>query len=447
MSSSVTRAPGLVADPAPVSGTLALIRRAGGVAFAIQVAGAGVAYLQQVLLARLLGASHYGLYTYIYLWAGFVALLAGLGLPAASLRFVPAYRAAGDAVSVHGFVRTAGRATYASALAVAGAAALAALALRAAGASGAPLYLLLAGLLVPALAGSILYSELARARGRIATAYVAPQIARPALIGVGAVLLAGTAGVSSAGVLAVTVAGAYLVLVVQRRATMRMYEPTAVQRYDRAARREWLGVGGSLLAVSAFVVVLMQLDIVIVGTVLGPREAGVYAAAARTATLVSFVIVAVNAAAAPRFAALWAQGRVDELQRLVTRLAGLIFWPSVAIAAGLAVLSGPLLALFGPGFDQARPALLVLLAGQLVNAGAGSVGYLLTLTGYHREATVALGFSALLFVVLAAAGALTFGLLGVAVGSMLGFVTWNVWLCVLVWRRLSIRASILGGAR
>ena len=125
MSSSVTQAPGLMGDPAPVSGTLALVRRAGGVAFTIQVAGAGIAYLQQVLLARLLGVSHYGLYTYIYLWVGFVALLAGLGLPAASLRFVPAYRAAGDAVRLHGFVRTAGRFTYASALAGAAVAVLA----------------------------------------------------------------------------------------------------------------------------------------------------------------------------------------------------------------------------------------------------------------------------------------------------------------------------------
>jgi O-antigen/teichoic acid export membrane protein len=187
----------------------------------------------------------------------------------------------------------------------------------------------------------------------------------------------------------------------------------------------------------------MQVDVVIVGAARGARDAGIYAAASKTASLVAFVIVAVNAAAAPLFATLWAQGRREDLQRLVGRLAQMIFWPSLAICAGIAVLAGPLLALFGSGFVAARGALLVLLVGQLVNAAAGSVGYLLTLTGHHGVATRALGVSAVGSIALTAIGASAFGLVGAAAGSAAGFLVWNVLLYRLVVARLGIHASIL----
>lgn len=423
---------------------LAVVRRAGTLAFAIQVAGAGFTYVQQVLLARLLGASAFGLYCYVWLGATLAALLAGLGLPAASLRFVPAYLAAGEQGRVRAFRRTAWRLSCATALLVTLVADVLALVLHAGRALGDPLPLVVGGLLVPALAGSTLWSELARARNRVGLAYALPQALRPALIALTAGLAALGGSRSADMALAATLAAACVVLAGQRWLTRPLYRETEPVRRVPGELSEWLGVGGSLLAVSAFIVVLMQLDILVVGTIRGSLEAGIYAAAAKTATLVSFVLFAVNAIVAPQFASLWAQGRRLELQRLAVRLAGMIFWPSLAIALGLAALSGPLLGMFGAGFESGRPALLVLLAGQLVNAGAGSVGYLLTMSGHHRDAARVLGVSAILFVALTAVGAATFALTGAAAGSALGFALWNIWMWALVRRRLGIDASILG---
>jgi O-antigen/teichoic acid export membrane protein len=411
------------------------------------VAGAGIAYAQQILLARLLGVSQYGLYTYVWIWAGFLALLAGLGLPAASLRFLAEYRAHGDHAAGHLFVALARRLTYAVAVAVAALAVAVGLALSGLGVLGKPAPLLLGGLLVPALAGSILCTELARASGRVGAAYLPPQVLRPAMIVLAVTLAALLMRVSAAVALAGTVTAAYLVLAAQELLRGRASAAGVARRALAGERRNWLGVGLSLLAVSAFVVVMMQLDVAIVGAVLGTRDAGVYAAASKTATLVSFVIFAVNAIAAPRFASLWAQRRVDELQQLVRELAGMIFWPSLAIASMLALLSAPLLALFGPGFAAGRGALLILLVGQLVNAGAGSVGYLLTLTGHQRDAVRALACSAVVFLALSAAGAATAGMPGAALGAAIGLAMWNLWMCRLVSGRLGIRASIIGARR
>ena len=64
-----------------IAGSLNLVRRA-GLVLVIQVVGAGLSYGLQVLLARLLNASYYGIYTYVFVWATFVALIAGIGFPA-----------------------------------------------------------------------------------------------------------------------------------------------------------------------------------------------------------------------------------------------------------------------------------------------------------------------------------------------------------------------------
>jgi O-antigen/teichoic acid export membrane protein len=426
-----------------ITGFLHLVKRA-GVVLAVQVIGAGATYGVQVLLARLLGASDYGVYAYVLVWVGFASLIAGLGFPAASIRFLPVYRVKEDWPRFHGFVRTTSRLTFATAIVMTLGALGAAEVLHAVAGLAHPSALVLGALLVPAFAGSMLYTEVARSDGRVGIAFVPSLIARPALIGIGVAALSVTGGaLSTSAALGATLVACYVVLAVQYILTRRLFEGPRTARKQVVELREWFGVGVTLLAAGAFTVTLLQVDIVIVGALRGSRDAGIYAAASKTASLVAFVILAVNAASAPQFSSLWALGRVDDLQRLVSKLAGVIFWPSLAISVGIAALSGPLLDLFGPEFHAARPALLILLVGQLINAAAGSVGYLLTLTGHHREATRALGFSALACILLAAAGVWAFGLIGAALGSTIGFALWNGALYWLVVRKLGIHASIL----
>ncbi len=434
-------APSGAFDDGVLAGFVQLMRNV-GIVFVVQVVGAGLSYAVQVLLARFLGVSHYGVYAYLIVWIGFAALVASLGLPAASLRFLPMYKSTGDWARIHGFMRTISRATFAAAIAMAAAACGVALLLHALGRLSHPSTLLLGAVLVPAFAGSMLFTEVARAGHRVGAAFAPPMIARPALIAVGATVLYVSRGMlTTSAAIAITVVASYIVLLAQYVLTRRLFVAPTSQHRPMLERREWLGVGVTLLAAGAFTITLMQVDIVIVGAMLGSRDAGIYAAASKTATLVSFVIIAVNAAATPHFSSLWALGRVEELQRLVTKLASVIFWPSLAISAGIAALSGPLLELFGPGFRAAQASLLVLLVGQMINAAAGSVGYLLTLTGYHREATWALGLSAVACIALAVAGVAAFGLIGAALGSSVGFLLWNGSLYWLVRRKLGIRAS------
>ena len=58
------------------------------VALALQVLGAGFAYLSQVAFARWMGISGFGTYAYAIAWTTILALLVGLGFPQSVLRFI-----------------------------------------------------------------------------------------------------------------------------------------------------------------------------------------------------------------------------------------------------------------------------------------------------------------------------------------------------------------------
>src|SRR5690606_18071131 len=76
----------------PGNGTiLERLAAAGAVAFLIYTLGHGLAFLTQLLIARLLGASSFGVYAYVISWMTVLAYVAALGFNVSLLRFIPSY--------------------------------------------------------------------------------------------------------------------------------------------------------------------------------------------------------------------------------------------------------------------------------------------------------------------------------------------------------------------
>jgi O-antigen/teichoic acid export membrane protein len=432
-------APEAIAAPSVGRGLLERLARGAIVALAIQVAGAGLAYLSQVALARWMGISQFGLYAYLLAWTTVLALLAGLGLPISVLRFIPEYRALGDRARLRGLVRMSRRATLLAGLALAALA----LALVLAVSGKAGLTVALAALLVPLGALVNLDSAITRAGGRVARAYAPNLMARPALIllAAAAVWLAAGRLQASTG-LAITVGAFATVALVQSSFVRGLAWGGDTRSGALYERRVWLRVSGPLLLVAGFQVALSQTDLLIVGAVNGVRHAAFYLAATRTATLVSYLLVATASVTAPLFAELEARGDRAGLQRLVAVSAQWIFWPTLALAGGLALLAPYVLGLFGPHFVVARWALIILLVGQLVNAGCGAVGYLLSMTGHQDDTARVYGITSVLNVAMCYAGVRLYGLNGAALATTVSLIVWNVWLYRLTVKRLGVRASL-----
>ena len=67
-----------------------------GVALIIQVGGVSLTYLLQVVLARWMGKTEYGIYEYVMAWSLLLGIFAGLGLARTNLRLISEYRVRED---------------------------------------------------------------------------------------------------------------------------------------------------------------------------------------------------------------------------------------------------------------------------------------------------------------------------------------------------------------
>jgi O-antigen/teichoic acid export membrane protein len=87
--------------------------------FAIRIAAAGFAYGAQVLMARLMGGTEYGIFAAIWVWIAILGHSATLGLSQGACRFLPADQARGDDAAVRAYLLGGLGVTLASALTVA----------------------------------------------------------------------------------------------------------------------------------------------------------------------------------------------------------------------------------------------------------------------------------------------------------------------------------------
>jgi O-antigen/teichoic acid export membrane protein len=208
--------------------------------------------------------------------------------------------------------------------------------------------------------------------------------------------------------------------------------------------REWMRVAAPLFAVTGLSMLLTRLDVVLVGSLVGATRAGEYVLAARTAQLASFGLIASNLAVGPAVAQLHVRGDRERLQRAATHAARIAV--AVALVAVLVVVLGrPVLEwLTGRDYTQVWSLLVILTAGQVVNAVTGPVGPLLDLTGHQDWNAAILLATVLLSLVLGYLAIGAWGLYGAAfvTAGMIGLrnlVSWAV-----VRRKLGVDSSVLG---
>lgn len=412
-----------------------------GVAFFIQTGGNGLKYVSQVLLARWLGSLAFGNYSYALSWVQVLAVLAGLGFNLSVVRLVPQYLAQAEFGLLRGLLSRSRWLTWLAGAVIAALASLLVLAFPLAEIDAATLAL---GLwLIPLFAQINLGGQLIRGTQGMAEAFFPSFILQPMLVlgGVGALLLA-TGSVSSVNAVLVT-AGAYLLVVLTQEVLLHRRLPEAARTAAPAPQTaQWLKLSLPFLLIGSASLVLNQADILIVGAWLGPEPAGIYTAATKTATLVGFILGAVNAIAAPMFSELQTRGDRRGLKNLVDKTTWWIILPSLAISLVMILFSRQILGLFGEVFTSGQTILIIIILGQLFNALAGPVGNLLSYTGYQQQ-TARVYLAAAVINTLANLVVVPFaGMTGAAIVTAGTTILWNAWLTVLVKIHLGIETPI-----
>jgi O-antigen/teichoic acid export membrane protein len=163
-----------------------------------------------------------------------------------------------------------------------------------------------------------------------------------------------------------------------------------------------------------------------------------FSVAWRTATLISFVLIAVNTIARPKFAALYAQGNLPVLATTARNANLIMTLCAIPVAAPFLIAPTPMMSLFGEGFTGGAAVLQILAVGQFVNVAMGSVGILLIMSANEREYRNVQIVSALVALILNIILIPDYGAVGAAVSSASAIVVQNLLFAYFVWRRLRI---------
>jgi O-antigen/teichoic acid export membrane protein len=225
----------------------------------------------------------------------------------------------------------------------------------------------------------------------------------------------------------------------------RHHRPAAlVQASARHDIRRWLSAAAPLFFITLTMVINRRADLLMLGWLGKPADIGIYAAAARAAELVLFVMQSINIALSPAVAAFAGTGRPERLQRTFTETARIGF-ALTAMASLLIILLGSwYLGLYGAEFLRGERALWILLGAQIVNAAYGSVGVVLIMSGHERSASIATLAGALTNLGLNAVWIPRYGIEGAAMATLAGTVVWNTLLAWYVSRRIGLRTGLFG---
>jgi len=362
-----------------------IARRGAATAFAIRVAGAAVAFISQIILARWMGRHEFGIYVYVWTWLLLIGSLVPVGLCTAAQRFIPEYTTQGDEARLRGYIFASRWLVVAIATAIAGVTVAGLYLFRQYldNYYAVPLVLMCACLPMHALSAA--QDGISRSYNWIDMALAPGYIVRPLVI------LAFMAGFHFAGfpntalyAMASTVIAYWLVTVTQMVLLGRRLRAKVSKGPRKYETKFWLATAFPIFLVESFYFLLTYTDILVLEVYVEPDQVAVYYAATKILALVAFVYFAVSAATAHRFAEYHIAGEREKLERFLNDSIKWTFWPSLAGTIGLLALGKFLLSLFGDGFDSGYGLLFVLAIGLLARAGVGPVERLLNMVGEQR---------------------------------------------------------------
>jgi len=189
-----------------------------------------------------------------------------------------------------------------------------------------------------------------------------------------------------------------------------------------------------MLLSTSMLFIMGWFDRIVLGIFSTDVEVGIYHVTMKLSTLTNFPLTAVNAVVASKFAALYAQGHMEQFRRVVKNSSMVIFLSSLPIIGILIIIPEFILSIFGTQFKSAVSVLFILLAGQFVSVLTGSVGTILQMTGYQRVFQNVLFLGASMNILGNFILCPLYGMTGVAIASFLSIAFWNLASFLMVWK-------------
>jgi O-antigen/teichoic acid export membrane protein len=430
------------------SSEASLTKRLAGTIFIIRVISAGLAYVAQILLARWMGTSDYGIYVYVWTWVLLLGSMMDFGTSASAQKIIPEYRASGDEARLRGFLTGSRWMTFivSSVVSLLLAWLVMTLSPWLDPASVMPLYL--GCLILPAFVLANMQDGIARSHDWMRLGLMPQFIVRQTLI-IGFTAGAFVLGLHLSATIAMlaSVAAVWFAAVGQMIVLNRRLGTVVADGPKAYDFRNWLSVSLPILLVESFYLLLSYTDVLVLQQFRSSEEVGIYFAVIKTLALVSFIHYAMSATTAHRFTEYHAAGDRERLAAYVAHAIKWTFWPSLAATLVLLALGKPLLWLFGPQFVTGYSIMFVAAIGLVVRAAIGPVERLLNMLGHQHACAGAYSLAFGMNVALCFALVPHYGGHGAAAATSISLVFETILLFWIVRQKLGLHVLVFGKKR
>lgn len=423
------------------------IARGSEYSLVIKATAIGLGFLQAVMVARILGAEGYGTVAVALSIANLGATFSVLGLGGYAVREVARLRACRDWPALRGFILWA--ALVAGAISIVLGAIIGSVAYS--GSFFLPTYsdeIVFGGVLVFLVALLILFKGVAQGLNHVAIAQIPIDIARPTiLIVVLATAALGVFRLTTTGLMAVYATICAVVLFAGVLFLRKSSEFLGKSKPNTYRSAQWCRDTLPFFGITMLGIVGTEANTVLLGSLAGPKEAGLYQPVARLAPILIIVVEALAMPLAPRITELWESRDYAKLKQ-VLGLSTVAATVGTLLVAGFVILLAPLIfGAFGKEFLASQSLLIWIAGAQIINASAGASALLLAMTGHMAQRIFAQLVTMVVQVGLALLLVGPYGAAG-AVASLAGaVVVWSVSHWLIARHVTGIDTSLIGAIR
>ena len=415
--------------------------------FASRAAFTGLSFVLNVILARMLGASDFGVYTYTYAWMLLLLVPAMLGMDQLVVREIAALSARAAWSNVRRILHKANQVTSLASLAIV---LIAGIVSEAAAQHLDPrvrVTFLTASVLLPLIALTRVRQCAMQGLHRVAIGVLPEMVVQPAVFiaFLGITYWLGVRHLTAPRAMGLNVAACIIAFAIGVKLLLSSIPHHSADTPPEALAWNWRKSALPLMFTASAGVIYGQADTLLLGSLKGAKVVGIYGIADRGSDLILLLTLIVSTALAPQIASLYASGDIAGIERVVIKFARATFLCSLPVALAFVGFGFWYLLLFyGSAFTAGQQALTILSIGKTLSVLIGLPGMILIMTGYERDAARAIGFSAIITILLNLLLIPRWGLEGTAVATASTTVLWNILMAVLLYKRLGIHCTALG---
>jgi O-antigen/teichoic acid export membrane protein len=414
-----------------------LLRAAMG-SFGLKIASTGLGFLISLLLARLLGASGFGVYAYVVAWTTLVSIPATLGIDQLIVREFAVYQTQSSWGLMRGLLQWAVQRVLMVSVAIALVLVSIVWFLSQGAESPMPFAFCVGMLSLPIASLRNLRVSAMQGLHQVVKGQLPEMLFAPifllVFIGCGYLLLGSR--LTAIWVLAMNLVATAITLWIGMKWLNKALPNAVWQVEPEYDVKTWLRSALPFMFLLGVFAIFSRTDMVMLGLLKGSASVGVYAAVNRAVQLINFIVMAVNGVLAPTIASLYAEGKIEQIKRLITKSTLNVVLISFPLGFGLILFGSWYLLLFGESFIVGKTALIILSVAQIIRSAMGWDHMLLNMTGHEKLTAITVAIGASLNIVLNAFWIPQWGLDGAAVATAISTVVVHVALGITVFKKL-----------